>query len=113
MSAVADRRQVPGLKVTLYLDEEERFEGRPLWEAVLEWAHECGIRTALVTRGKAGFGRRRLMHTADIEALMFPLPLTVECVDEPARVEALLRHLDRVPTGPVVDVQRTSLAVTG
>jgi PII-like signaling protein len=106
---VNGRRSVPGLRVALFLDEEERFEGRPLWETVLEWARDAGLRTAIVTRGSAGFGRRGVMHTASIEVLMFPLPLTVECIGDVGRVESFLRRVERLPAAGVVEVQRTTL----
>jgi uncharacterized protein len=108
---VSGRRSVPGLRVALFLDEEERFEGRALWETVLEWARDAGIRTAIVTRGSAGFGRRRVMHTTSIEVLMFPLPLTVECIGEVGHVESFLRRVERLPAAGVVDVQRTTLVL--
>ncbi len=102
-------RTLPGLKATLFLDEAERHEGRPLAPTVLDLAREAGVRTVLVTRGTAGFGRRRVIQTAAIEILTVHLPIVIECVDEPERVERLVAGLARIPTGGLLEVQRTTL----
>lgn len=100
---------MPGLKATLFLDEDERHEGRPLVQVVLDFAREAGVRTVFVSKGAAGFGHRRVIQTTKLEVLTFHLPLTVECVDEPERVERLVGRLVEILPAGVLEVQRTAL----
>ncbi len=102
-------RTRPGLRATLFLDEAERHEGRPVVPVVLDLAREAGVRTVLVTRGTAGFGHRRVIRTSAIEVLTGHLPVVIECIDEPERVERLVTGLAAVVTAGLLEVQRTVL----
>ncbi|HEX7125588.1 MAG TPA: DUF190 domain-containing protein [Thermodesulfobacteriota bacterium] len=101
----------PGLRATILMDEEEQYQGRPLVSVLLDLARDAGVRTAFVSKGVAGFGERRLVHTTAIEILTFHLPLTVECVDEVERVERLVGRLGAMAFGGLLDVQPTALVV--
>jgi PII-like signaling protein len=46
-----------GKKITIFTDEETRYHGRLLYEAVLSELNRIGISYTSVTRGMAGFGR--------------------------------------------------------
>lgn len=106
-------RARPGLKATLFLDEAERHEGRSLAPIVLDLAREAGVRTVLVTRGTAGFGHRRVIQTTVIEVLTAHLPIVIECIDEPERIERLVDKLTDILTGGLLEVQRTTLVAPG
>ncbi len=107
----AEFRTRPGLRATLLLDEEEQHDGRPLVPLILEAAREAGVRTVFVSKGTAGFGQRRVIHTDRLEVLTFHLPLTVECVDEADRVERLVERLGGLRSGGLLEVQPTALVV--
>jgi CBS domain-containing protein len=56
-----------------------------------------------VTRGVAGFGAHSRIHTATLFRLSEDLPLVIDWIDTPARVERLLPHLqDMVSTGLII-----------
>lgn len=99
----------PGLKVTVLLHDDDRCEGRPAFETVLRTAWEVGVATAVATKGAAGFGRRHVVHTIDLEALALHLPVTIECVGEPEPMQRLVDRLSAMPLGGVVDLQPTTL----
>lgn len=89
-----------GLLLRVYSGEEDRLDGRPAHERLVELALEAGLAGATVIHGIAGFGAGHRLHTAHILRLTENLPLITEIVDEPARVEAFLASLgDRLPSG--------------
>ncbi len=83
----------------IYIGEQDRLDGRPLYERIVEEARRRGLAGATVLRGIAGFGATSHLHTAKILRLSEDLPLVVEIVDAPARVAEFLPWLDGVMRG--------------
>lgn len=89
-----------GLLVRIFVGEADRYEGIPLYEAVVQCAREKGLAGATVLRGIEGFGAHNLIHTARI--FSEDLPMVIEIVDQRAKVEAFLPELDAmIPEGLV------------
>ncbi len=80
-------------KVTIYLGESDRWGQKPLYMAILEMLKSEDCAGATVTRGLAGFGAHSRIKTARIVDLSSDLPLTIEWVDDPARVARLMPRL--------------------
>lgn len=77
-------------RVTVYVGEDNRYQGRPLYTALLEFLRSEGAMGATVTRGSAGFGARSRIHTANIIDLSTDLPIKLEWIDHPELVDRLL-----------------------
>ena len=77
-------------RVTIYIGEDNRHQGKPLYTALLELLRKEGAAGATVTRGLAGFGAHSRIRTANLVTLSADLPLRVEWVDQPEVVERLL-----------------------
>ncbi len=80
-------------KVTVYIGESDRWAGKPLYMAILEVLKAADCAGATVTRGVAGFGAHSRIRTATIVDLSPDLPLIVEWVDDPGRVERVMPKL--------------------
>jgi PII-like signaling protein len=78
----------------IFLGESDRFEHRPLYEAIVLRAREERLAGATVLRGPMGFGRSSRLHTAKILRLSEDLPIVVEIVDSEARIQAFLPVLE-------------------
>jgi len=78
----------------IYIGEQDRHEGRPLYERIIEEARKRGMAGATVLRGIAGFGATSHLHTAKILRLSEDLPLVVEIVESPERIAEFLPWLD-------------------
>ena len=61
---------------------------------------------ATVIRGLMGFGAHSRMHTAKILRLSEDLPIIIEIVDEPEKIEALLPELDKMITEGLVTLEK-------
>ncbi|MCX8007068.1 MAG: DUF190 domain-containing protein [Coriobacteriia bacterium] len=92
-------------RVTVFIGESDRWHGKPLYEAILELLRAEGCAGATVTRAVAGFGRGSRIHTASILRLSQDLPIVIEWVDEPERVERVLPRLDEMITGGLVTIE--------
>ncbi len=82
--------------VRIFIGESDRYHGRPLHEAVVQKAREMGMAGATVVHGVMGFGAHSRMHSARILRLSEDLPIIIEIVDKPERIEALLPELDEM-----------------
>jgi len=94
--------------VRVYCGESDHFDGRPVHEVVVELARRHGAAGATALRGVLGFGAGSLIHTAKILRLSEDLPVVVELVDRPERMEALLPRIEAVIKGGLVTRQRLS-----
>ena len=82
--------------VRIFIGESDRYHGRPLHEAVVQKAREMGMAGATVVHGVMGFGAHSRMHSARILRLSEDLPIIIEIVDKPERIEAFLPELDEM-----------------
>jgi CBS domain-containing protein len=76
-----------GKKLTIYIGESDRSGHRPLYQALLETLKKEGLAGATVTRGVAGFGAHSRIHTAALLQLSEDLPLVIEVIDTPDKIE--------------------------
>jgi hypothetical protein len=90
----------------IFIGESDHFGGKPLYEAIVLEARKRGMAGATVLRGLAGFGAHSRLHTAKILRLSEDLPLVVEIVDTPEKIEALLPKLDEMIDEGLVTLER-------
>ena len=93
----------------VFIGESDKFEGRPLYEVIVREARERGMAGATVLRGLMGFGAHSRLHTAKILRLSEDLPIIVEIVDKPERIEAFLPRLDEIIDEGLVTVERAKV----
>jgi uncharacterized protein len=73
------------LLLRIFVGESDRFEHKPLYEAIVLKAREMHLAGATVLRGPMGFGKSSRMHTAKILRLSMDLPMVIEMVDSEER----------------------------
>jgi PII-like signaling protein len=81
-------------RLRIFIGEDDRHEGRPLYEAIVLRAREAGLAGATVLKGAMGFGANSRVHTSRILRLSEGMPLVVEIVDEPTKIEPFVAVLD-------------------
>ena len=84
------RIEGPGLLLRIFIGESDRWQGRPLHEALVLKARAMGLAGATVVRGLEGFGAHSRLHTAKVLRLSEDLPLIVELVDREERIREFL-----------------------
>jgi PII-like signaling protein len=95
----------------VHVNAGDRFEGRPLYRAIVELLRTRGCAGATVQRAIMGFGAHREIHSLLNELTAADLPLVVECVDAPGRLERVLPELDRMIAGGLVTLERARVVV--
>jgi PII-like signaling protein len=101
----AMRSSEDGQLLRVFIGESDVWHGEPLYRAIVLKAREMGLAGATVLRGPMGFGANSRMHTAKLLELSTDLPIIVEIVDNPARIQALLPFLDEAVTEGLITIE--------
>src|SRR6201997_597348 len=96
--------QIPkqALLLRIFIGEDDKFGGSPLYEAIVLRAREMHLAGATVLRGPMGFGASSRLHTAKILRLSEDLPLVIEIVDSEEKINTFLPVLDRVMSSGLI-----------
>ena len=78
------------IRVSTYINEADRWHGRPLHIALLEALSKEGIAGATVLRGVAGYTKARGIATTSLVDAGGMLPLVVEFIDSMENVQRML-----------------------
>jgi len=103
--------QVPKDAVSLrvFLGENDKHDGKPLYEAIVLAARTAQLAGATVLRGPMGFGHSSRLHTAKILRLSADLPLLIEIVDSEEKINAFLPTLDKMMGSGLVTMEKVQV----
>lgn len=90
----------------VFIGESDTWQHRPLAAALVERLRREGCAGATVLRGTAGFGAHSVVHTAQILRLSQDLPVLIEVVDTPERIERLIPILDEMVGEGLVTIEK-------
>ena len=107
--------QIPRAAVLLriFIGEDDKHAGRPLYEAIVLKAREMHLAGATVLRGPMGFGHSSRIHTTKILRLSQDLPLVIEIVDAEDRINAFLPVLDAMMGSGLVTMEKVQVLQYG
>ena len=94
------------LLLRIYIGESDRWNHRPLYEAIVLKARELHLAGATVLRGPMGYGAASRIHTAKILRLSMDLPMVIEIVDTEEKVNSFLPFLDEMMGGGLVTLEK-------
>ncbi len=82
----------PGKLLRIHVSEHDRFDGKPLYEAIVQKCREMKIAGATVFKGLEGYGRTAEIHRAHLIGHDQPILITI--VDSESQVRKLIPILD-------------------
>lgn len=98
-----------GVLLRILIGESDRHDGKLLHEWLVLKAREMGLAGATVLRGVMGYGARSRLHTFRIQRLSEDLPVVIEIVDAPERIEAFLAEVDPVIPEGLATLERVQV----
>jgi PII-like signaling protein len=103
--------QIPteAVRLRIYIGESDRWEHKPLYEAIVLKAREAHLAGATVLRGLMGFGKSSRLHTAKILRLSDDLPLVIEIVDSEEKINVFLPTLEKMMGGGLVTLEKVKV----
>lgn len=90
----------------VFIGESDRHGHLPLYEAIVLEARKRGMAGATVLRGIMGFGADSHLHTAKVLRLSEDLPIVIEIVDTPERIDTFVPVVDGMMQEGLVTVER-------
>jgi uncharacterized protein len=103
--------QIPHEAVLLriFIGESDRWEHKPLYEAIVLKAREMHLAGATVLRGPMGFGKSSRLHTTKILRLSADLPLVIEIVDSEEQIQSFLPVLNPMMGGGLLTLEKVKV----
>lgn len=93
----------------IHIGERDKFEGKPLYQQIVELLRREHYAGATVFRGIMGFGASSKLHTDRFLELSVELPVIVECIETEHRIRAILPKLDGMIGGGLVTLERAKV----
>lgn len=80
----------------VYIGENDRVNGRPLFEEIVFESRKAGIAGATVTKGIMSYGASHSIHTLKIFALSDKLPIVIEIVDNIEKLDEFAKTINEL-----------------
>ncbi|HXY61995.1 MAG TPA: DUF190 domain-containing protein, partial [Nitrospirota bacterium] len=99
----------PAKKLTVYVDENDKFHGKPVYEVLLDIFFKKKIMGVSVFRGIAGYGSDGIFHTAKMLELSTSMPVKIEVVESEEMLNRVLPDVYHVVDKGLVEVADTNV----
>lgn len=99
----------PAKKLTIYVDEADKFHSKPVYEILLDIFYKKKIAGASVFRGIEGYGSDGVFHTSKILELSTTLPVKIEVVDSEEMINGILPEVTSIVEKGLIEVSDTNV----
>lgn len=89
-------------QVTIYLNESDEYQRRPLHLQLLKFLREQNVLAASCFHAVAGFNGRMRVKTASLVDAGGKLPIVVMFVDQDEHVDRILPHLKEMAANRII-----------
>lgn len=90
----------------IHLGADDRWDGKPLYEAIVALLRREQFAGATVFRGILGFGASARIHQGSPFRMSGDLPIVIECVETEEKIAAILPKLDEMIGGGLVTLEK-------
>lgn len=93
----------------IHIGERDKYQGKPLYQAIVELLRSRHYAGATVFRAIMGFGASAKLRTDRVEVLSLDLPIVIECVETDEKIEEILPVLDEMVGGGLITLERAKV----
>jgi len=93
----------------IFVGESDRWQNRPLYEAIVVKAREAQLAGATVLHGRMGFGANSKLHTAKVLCLSEDLPIVIEIVDKREKIDQFLTTIEEMVKEGLATLENVSV----
>jgi PII-like signaling protein len=101
----------PAKKLSIYVDETDKFHGRPVYEVLLDIFFKKKIMGVSVFRGIAGYGTDGIFHTSKMLELSTSMPVKIEVVESEEMVNKVLPDIYHVVEKGMVEITDSNVVM--
>lgn len=88
------KEQFQARMLRIHFGEGDKWQGRPLYEAIVAKCKELGMAGAIVYRGIEGYGSSTRIHHASHWTFSRDAPIMLSIIDTEEQLGKLIPHLD-------------------
>jgi hypothetical protein len=93
----------------IFVGGDARHRSHPLYESIVLKAREMHLAGVTVLRGHLGYSHTSRLHRQKIFRLSQDMPLVIEIVDVPSKIEAFMPILDEMMTSGLVTIKQIQI----
>lgn len=98
-----------GKLLRIFIGEADKWQGKPLYEAIVLLARKNGLAGATVVKGSMGFGCKSHLHTSKLLELSSDLPIIIEIVDSEEKISQFLPSLDEMVKEGLITLEKVNV----
>jgi uncharacterized protein len=88
------QKESTAVLMRIFIGESDKFNGKNLYQYLVEWLRKNHFAGVTVLRGISGFGKASKLHTTNLLELSSDLPVVIEIVDTKEKMEELKKMFD-------------------
>jgi PII-like signaling protein len=88
------KKESTAILLRIFIGESDKLKGKNLYQHLVEYLRASHYSGVTVLRGITGFGRASKIHSSDLLELSSDLPIVIEIVDVPEKIEELKKVFD-------------------
>jgi uncharacterized protein len=103
------RDQFQARMLRIHFGEGDKWQGKPLHEAIVAKCIELGMAGATVYRGIEGYGASTRIHHSSYFRFSKDAPIMLTVIDKEDQIEKLIPHLDAMVEEGLVAMSRVEV----
>jgi PII-like signaling protein len=93
----------------IHFGEDDKWQGQPLYRAIVEKCRQLDIAGATVLRGVEGYGASTLIHRSHLLSFSSDAPLMVTVIDTEENIQKLLPALEEMVSEGLVAISEVEV----
>jgi len=102
-------KQGAAKKLTIYIDEADKFAGKPIYEVLMALFYKKKIAGVSIFRGTAGYGTDGVFHTSKILELSTTMPIKIEVIESEEMINKVLPDIYHIVEKGLVEIADTTV----
>lgn len=100
--------QGEGQMLRVFVDEDDEWEGKPLYQEIVRIARNNALAGATAIRGMMGYGANSLIHQVR-NGMVDTLPVIVEIVDQEEKIKKFIPILDKMVKEGLITLEKVTI----
>jgi PII-like signaling protein len=93
----------------IHFGEDDKWKGRPLYQAVVERCRELDIAGATVLRGIEGYGASTIIRRRHLLSFSADAPILVQVIDTDENIKRLIPALDEMVSEGLIAISEVEV----
>lgn len=103
------KEQFQARMLRIHFTEADKWQGEPLYKAIVAQCKELGLASAIVYRGLEGFGASARIYHARSLTFSKEAPIMVSVIDTEEQIQKLVPHLDKMIEGGLIATSKVEV----